>query len=424
MSIWVQSLPCNEMEKGLGEFSHPISTWKEEEQEVLQYSSTKKLYSILDDIEDDATWWEERIWSKNRNAFPEFVEVPNLDGTSTQKRNCFNQDGFKWAMSMVNSRSVFVDGQLRLVPIADYANHYDTVDPKSTMEAQEIQSGFFGTFGTSKGVQIKTPMDPKNKNKVLVKADSEIFVSYGPKTPMDYLLDHGFIPTPMIQTASQSIQKSLSKKSSQNRGLSEVCELTFEITETDDRFYDDKLDILEFESPLGNPKQSFDITSVDDPDPVLLQFLRLAKLEGMDAFLLESIFRKEVWDFMGLPVSEKNEEGIYNDIEAKCKTALKDMMDVSKGQEEDELQLQNTSTTTSSSSSENVCTVIRVLERRALMEMIQVMEREKEALDLKEYYQERRLKDLGLDSEWNEDNENPDVGWGQTRAPGSGDLDW
>lgn len=199
--------------------------------------------------------------------------------------------------------------------------------------------------------------------------------------------------------------------------------MTFEIPESD-RFYDDKLDILEFESPLGNPSQSFDITSVDDPDPVMIQFLRLLKLEGMDAFLLESIFRKEVWDFMGMPVSEKNEEIVVEEVRSVCEAAIESMKEAFSA-EDDEVALQNLESLDNlTSSPQLMSTVVRVLERRALLETMSFMEREKEALDLKEYYQERRLKDLGLDSEWNEDENNPDVGWGQTRAPGSGDLDW
>jgi hypothetical protein len=52
-------------------------------------------------------------------------------------------------------------------------------------------------------------------------------------------------------------------------------------------------------------------------------------------------------------------------------------------------------------------------------------------LDLKEYYQERRLKDLGLDSQWTPDDraaadpygdEDEGLAFGQARVPGS--LDW
>lgn len=427
MSLWVQSLPYVSSEGDGNDdtahgYSHPISTWNEETAELLQYSSTKKIFRILDDIEEDAAWWEEKVWSKHRDVFPATVVV---SGTT---RDCFSESGFKWAMTMVNSRSIFVDGMLRLVPIADYANHYEA-DEKDSLQAQEIQSGFFGAFGTSKGIQIRSPINEKKKGAVVVTKGNEIHVSYGPKTPIDYLLEHGFLPKNMITVASQKQQKSLSNrsKSTTQRGLCEVAELTFEIPDTD-RFYDDKLDILEFETPLGNPTQSFDVTSVDNPDPVMIQFLRLMKLEGMDAFLLESIFRKEVWDFMGLPVSEKNEEMVVKEVASVCKSAMEDMKECSSAKEDEEkllsLATEGTVLEAVRSSPELLCSVVRVLERRALSETMLYMEREGEALDLKEYYQERRLKDLGLDSEWNDEDSDPDVGWGQTRAPGSGDLDW
>lgn len=60
--------------------------------------------------------------------------------------------------------------------------------------------------------------------------------------------------------------------------------------------------MLEYETydlaPM-EPMQVFDVTggvgSTGEPDPVMIQFLKLVKLGGKDAFLLESIFRKEVW---------------------------------------------------------------------------------------------------------------------------------
>lgn len=114
----------------------------------------------------------------------------------------------------------------------------------------------------------------------------QIFVSYGPKSAAEYLLEHGFIPKSAKTTC--------------------VAELSFQIDE-DDRFFGDKVDILEFDAGDSSapiePNQSFDIVAVPgrdgEPDPSMLQFLRLARLGGKDAFLLESIFRKEVWSFMG-----------------------------------------------------------------------------------------------------------------------------
>lgn len=412
MATWVHSLPNRH------ELSHPLCTWDEDAQELLQYSSTKKIYQQLDDAEEDAAWWEERVWSQHRDVFPATVDDDN--GVA---RDCFTLEGFQWALATVYSRSVFVDGMLRLVPIADYANHGHSskgAGRNDNTVTQEVTNGFFGTFGTSKGTQVRTA---KGKGGGVSK-NEEIFVSYGPKTPVDYLLEHGFVPDDTITTALTPPNKLQPPQ----RRLAEVAELTFEVVEDDavDAFHEDKVDILEFDSPLANPTQSFDVTSVDDPDPSMVQFLRLVNLGGMDAFLLESIFRQEVWDFMAYPVSETNEEAVLKQVIRACHKALEDLAD----QEDSSVVLgigsdgPRLSVEDIQASPALTCAVIRELEGRALRETIKFMEEEGEALDLKEYYQQRRLKDLGLDSEFSEDSDNPDVGWGQSRAPGGGELDW
>merc|ERR1712008_469083 len=234
------------------------------------------------------------------------------------------------------------------------------------------------------------------------KKGDEIFCSYGPKSSAEYLLDYGFVPG-----------------SDDKDGLATcVAELTFEITDdvtadgeeegssSSPSFYDDILDVLEFETydsaPMA-PIQTFDVvapssgSSESSPDPAMIQFLRLAQLSGQDSFLLESVFRKEVWGFMSLPVSERNERDVLDEIDGTKRA-------------------------------KRLCAVVREAERKALTRTLEFVQREKEALDLKEYYQERRLKDLGLDSDWNPDEDSTgydmddELGYGQVRAPGS--LDW
>lgn len=360
---WVKALPAPD------EMDHPL-LWSEGDQEVLQSSSTNKIYRRLDDLEDDATWLMEHVFSKNKDRYPETV---SLDGT---ERPCYSVSGFTWALAIVQSRSFFLDGQTRLIPFMDMCNHDD--------DAAEVSAGTMGTFGTTKGARLLA-------SKKYAPGD-EVFCSYGPKSAADYLLEHGFCPPQCWKTA--------------------VSELTFEL-DSKDRFYDDKLDILEFETydqaPM-DPTQSFDLVSAPgrdgEPDPAMVQFLRLARLGGTDAFLLESIFRKEVWGFMELPVSEQNELAVVNTIIDACEKALAEL-----GQAPED--------------GPEVCTLLRQAETKALTRSMEFLQREKEALDLKEYYQERRLKDLGLDSEWSpEDDIDPDLGFGQTRAPGGADYDW
>ena len=363
MKAWASALP------GPADLDHPL-LWSEEDQEVLQSSSTNKIYRKLDDLEDDATWLEENIFSKDRDRFPEHVQ------RNGERVDCFNQNGFRWAIALVQSRSFFVDGCQRLIPFLDMCNHSD--------EGDEVQPGFMGTFGTTKGVQLVAGQS--------YQAGDEVTCSYGPKSAADYLLEHGFCPDGCWKTS--------------------VSEVTFEV-DPDDRFHDDKLDILEFETydqaPM-DPVQSFDVVSAPgrdgEPDPAMVQFIRLCKLKGTDAFLLESIFRKEVWGFMSLPVSELNELDVVNAISETCQAALDELNDCPAG-------------------GPDVCSKLRESEKKALSRTIEYLQREREALDLKEYYQERRLKDLGLDSDWSpEDDLDADLGYGQTRAPGGADYDW
>lgn len=363
VDAWVQSLPSPT------EMNHPL-LWQEEDQEVLQSSSNTKIYRVLDDLEEDASWLVENIFDKDRTKFPETFQW------NGQEIPCFSAEGYVWALALIQSRSIFVNGSLRLVPLMDFLNHDD--------DADEISDGTMGTFGTIRGSQLVTHKQ--------YKAGEEIFCSYGPKSAADYLLEHGFCPPQAWKTS--------------------VSEIGLEL-DSEDRFYDDKLDILEFETydqaPM-DPTQSFDLISAPgrdgEPDPAMIQFARLCQLGGTDAFLLESIFRKEVWGFMALPVSERNEFAVIQQVAEQCEKALEDLNQCPEGGPE-------------------VCTQLRTSEIKAITRTLEFLRREKEALDLKEYYQERRLKDLGLDSDWSpEDDMSEDLGFGQTRAPGGADYDW
>ncbi|KAL3786067.1 hypothetical protein ACHAWO_007256 [Cyclotella atomus] len=386
MGAWVTSLPSFEEMKEM----HPL-LWEEEDQEVMQSSSTKKIYRLLDDIEDDASWLSEKLWSSDRVKFPESVVLRVGDAEET--RPCYSQDGFRYAVALVRSRSFFVDGALRLLPYLDYANH----DDFGTLEISGggVGGGIGMVWESAKGALLKAGKE--------LKAGDEVKISYGPKGPADYLLDHGFVPE-MCQSTS-------------NTGGAVTAELTFEVDDSD-RFRDDKLDVLEYETfelaPM-EPVQAFDVTggpgSTGEPDPAMMQFLRLVKLGGKDAFLLESIFRNEIWGFMSVPVSEQNERLAVTAIIDACQKALTEMDEATKDVDNATL-----------SDKQKLCAMVRDSERQALERTMIYMKQESEALDLKEYYQERRLKSLGLDSEWSPESD--DIGWGGNRVPGGADYDW
>jgi [ribulose-bisphosphate carboxylase]-lysine N-methyltransferase len=110
--------------------------------------------------------------------------------------------------------------------------------------------------------------------------------------------------------------------------------------------------------------------------------------------------------FMSVPVSEDNERLVATAIIDACQNALVEMDESAKETDNDSLTEQ-----------QQLCAMVRNSERQALERTMIYMKQESEALDLKEYYQERRLKSLGLDSEWSPES---DVG----RLPGGADYDW
>lgn len=362
MEAWLTMITWNHLQK---HETHPL-LWNEDDQEVLQSSTTNKIYRRLDDLEEDYQWLEEHVFAKDRSLFPSMAK---------NEQPCFSLEGFKWAMSIVQSRSFFLDGMLRLIPVIDFCNHKDT--------AEELTTTSTGLFGGSKGANVLAAED--------IAAGSEIYVSYGPQSAAEYLLQYGFVPELCWKTP--------------------IVELSVEM-DPEDRFYDDKLDILEYETyelaPM-DPEQTFDVAGNDGSlDPALIQFVRLRELAKYDAFLLESIFRKEVWGFMASPVSETNELAVLEHLLAKSRAFLDEFQECV------------------STRGPGVCTKLRQSETAVLERMMTVLEQEKEGLDLKEYYQERRLKDLGLDSVWTPEDDilEADLSYGQTRAPGGADYDW
>jgi [ribulose-bisphosphate carboxylase]-lysine N-methyltransferase len=229
-------------------------------------------------------------------------------------------------------------GSLRLTPVLDFANRDDT-------KGREVEGGTMGSFrNVLRGAVLVSG--------AMYKAGEEVFLLLRmvQKSAADYLLEHGFCPPKVWKTA--------------------VSELTFEL-DPDHRFYDDKMDILEFETydqaPM-DPVQSFDVVSDigrdGEPDQAMVQFVRLCKLGGTDAFLLESIFRKEVWGFMALPVSEQNELQVVTAIVDACQKALDDLATCPTGGPE-------------------ICMQLRGAETKALTKTMDFL-REREALDLKD----------------------------------------
>ncbi|KAL9273732.1 [Fructose-bisphosphate aldolase]-lysine N-methyltransferase, chloroplastic-like protein [Drosera capensis] len=121
----------------------------------------------------------------------------------------------------------------------------------------------------------------------------------------------------------------------------------------------------------------------------MLPYLRLIALGGNDSFLLESIFRNTIWGHLELPVSRANEELICQVMLDACKTALSSYHTTV--EEDKKLKEQN-----SLDPRLEIAVGIRLGEKKMLQQIADLFEERKTELDGLEYYQERRLRQLGL----------------------------
>lgn len=199
-------------------------------------------------------------------------------------------------------------------------------------------------------------------------AGEPVAMDFGPsKTDGQLLVDHGALD-PLVSQASYA--------------------LTLELSEADNNF-DDKIDILE----LNGLQQASEFVLRADaaPDEGLLPLLRLLNLQGADAFLLESIFRNEVWEHMQLPISEDNERACYQQLIDGCSAALAGYPSTI----DEDLALLNSGGVQPGSRKQQAVRV-RLGEKEALDATLRYFEDRIGRLSGMEYYAERRLKRLGL----------------------------
>ena len=112
---------------------------------------------------------------------------------------------------------------------------------------------------------------------------------------------------------------------------------------------------------------------------------------------------------MAEPVSEKNEISCFESIVDFCETAL-----------EDKKQLEGN--VMEGNPLEMTCKELANIESEALTKLVNFIKRDREAMDLKLYYAERRLKELNLDQPYDfEDNKQLNE-FGL--LPGGGEVDF
>lgn len=313
------------------------------EEELAELKGTQLLSTTLgvkEYVENEFLKLEQEILLPNKDLFSSRITL----------------DDFIWAFGILKSRAFSrLRGQnLVLIPLADLINHNPAI--KTEDYAYEIKGA--GLFSRDLLFSLKSP--------VYVKAGEQVYIQYDlNKSNAELALDYGFV-------------ESNPKRNSYT--------LTIEIPESDP-FFGDKLDIAE-SNKMGETGY-FDIVDGQTLPVGMLQYLRLVALGGPDAFLLESIFNNTIWGHLELPVSRTNEELICRVVRDACKSALsgfdttieEDEKLLDKGKLEPRLEM---------------ALKIRIGEKRVLQQIDQIFKDRELELDILEYYQERRLKDLGL----------------------------
>eukprot|EP00891_Asterochloris_glomerata_P003649 jgi/Astpho2/3649/Aster-07852 len=328
---YVQSLP---------EDPDLLVLWPEGDLQLLEGSQL--LGTVLEYRQFFEVQWQEvecSLVQQHPDAFPADV---------------FTWESFLWAVATVRARihAPLQGQQAALVPFADLVQHR-----RGRSQGWKLQSGGMG-FGKSQALSLAADRQLEAGEVVTMNFDAE-------RVDSQILLDYGVVDTDSPQAGFL---------------------LTLSIPD-DDKFLDDKLDILE----LNGLQQASTFTLFPNraPSQEMTAFLRLMNLQGGDAFLLESLFRNQAWGFMQVPVSEGNEASVCSSMSAGCRQALKAYPTSIDG---DLALLRDTEP----GSRQHKAVAVRLGEKETLDVVQRYFEDRSRKLKQLEYYQERRLKGLGL----------------------------
>ena len=270
------------------------------------------------------------------------------------------RDDFFWAFGALKTNALRPFSQpqaLRLVPMLSFLSH----SRRPNCNTKFASSGIFKKEETLDLVATS----PLRKGDVLL-------YDFDPqKNEIDVLVDYGTFDL---------------------EGPSRGMELTLEIDENDP-LYDDKCDVLE-EAGLGAPRHSFAVAEGEGDQMIpedALAFLRLCHLNGMDSFLLESVFRNDVWGFMKEPVSKENESKVCESMIRSCEEALAEFPTTVEQDKEIIGGLAG-----SRGCRATLAVEARLTEKLSLRGLLACFKTERAQIPFKEYYQERRLKSLDL----------------------------
>lgn len=266
----------------------------------------------------------------------------------------YTREEFRWAMATVKSRYVFIEGKPVLVPGMDFIEF----DPLSSAEPTVTSAGPWGG-------KLVSVFAERSYEK-----GEDVVMSYGLKGSAECLEDHGIVPDITLDDA--------------------CCEFAVSIDGTE-KYSQDKVDILERQGYGNSLSVDLEAEQTAELDPALLQFLRLKFIEGKDSFILESCFSNTVWYQLSLPFSKVNELRVFEYILKECELDLKKIEEATGGND-DSIAKEN--------DIKAALARLRLQEKAALQETIIKVQNElttlNGGLDTREYYQERRLRELDL----------------------------
>ncbi|GBF89663.1 rubisco large subunit N-methyltransferase [Raphidocelis subcapitata] len=315
--------------------------WGDDEIDMLQGTQAlQQLYGYRQFFQETFAELEATLFASDRALFP---------------AEAFTYEAFLWAAATVRGRAhAPLDGAaIALVPLADGLPHR-----RGGNCAWKAKSS--GLFGQGRVLTVEAAR--------AIRKGEELTMDYGPgKLDSSLLVDYGVMDSSWPQG-----------------GYS----LSLSVPDSD-RYRDDKLDVLERNGLAG--AGAFAIKKGEEPSREMLGFLRLTQLSGSDCFLLESIFEAEVWSFMCDPISPQNEAAVCSSCTEGVRAALAGYATAI----EDDLAALRSGKLEPGSRQERAVQV-RLGEKEALDSFLGWLETRVGQLPRLEYYQERRLKRLGL----------------------------
>lgn len=287
----------------------------------------------------------------------------------------FNADSFTWAFGILRSRCLAPADKgeaIALVPGLDLINHSSAADTPPAWTPVRTGGGD-GWLSRALGGASNVPDVPSSDAMAHVPQRSyvvgeQLLGSYGADLLDSQLaLDFGFAdgqhPKPgyMLQV---SIPDS-------------------------DRFLDDKMDVCDVARVPSSPQ--FVLRPSAPPPNELRTFLRLVNLGGVDAFLLEPLFRDTCWQLIGEPVSLANETAVCESLLSGC-TATLASYTTSARQDEDLLAQRSAQLHARMA----LAVRVRLGEKRALQAAADAYMAIQTTVSRLDFYQERRLRSLKL----------------------------